>query len=142
GAPISARKRLAHLALAAVVLLVVSLCWAIIVDLTPAGQRPFVSDSGTNSELSLALGYNGLGRFTQALFPGVSVLHILGMNIDLSIVPAFAADIGNPGFFRLLSPILGSQVSRLLPLALVGLVVAATQVGCRLPLDRRGQSLL
>jgi 4-amino-4-deoxy-L-arabinose transferase-like glycosyltransferase len=143
GAPLSWRKRLGHLALATVVLLVVSLAWAVVVDLTPASQRPFVSDSGTNSELSLMFGYNGLGRFTQALFPGVSVLHILGMNIDLSIVPAFASDIGNPGWFRLLSPVLGSQVSWLLPLALVGLVAAtATQVRRRLPLDRRGQSLL
>jgi 4-amino-4-deoxy-L-arabinose transferase-like glycosyltransferase len=143
GAPISWRKRLGHLALAGVVLLVVSLAWAVIVDLTPASQRPFVSDSGTNSELSLIFGYNGLGRFTQALFPGVSILHILGMNIDLSIVPAFASDIGNPGWFRLLSPILGSQVSWLLPLALVGLVAAAaTQARRRLPLDRQGQSLL
>jgi 4-amino-4-deoxy-L-arabinose transferase-like glycosyltransferase len=142
GAPIAVRKRIAHLLLATVVLLIVSLCWATIVDLTPAGQRPFVSDSGTNSELSLALGYNGLGRFTQALFPGVSILHILGMNIDLTIVPAFAADIGNPGFFRLLSPILGTQVSWLLPLALIGLVVAACRVRFRLPLDHQGQSLL
>ncbi|MFI5268828.1 MAG: glycosyltransferase family 39 protein, partial [Chloroflexota bacterium] len=142
GAPISWRKRIIHLVLATVVLLVVSLSWATIVDLTPAGQRPFVSDSGTNSELSLALGYNGLGRFTQALFPGVSVLRILGMNIDLSIVPAFASDIGDPGFLRMLSPALGTQVSWLLPLALVGLVVAACRQRFRLPLDREGQSLL
>ncbi len=143
GPPVSWRKRLGHLGLALVVLLVVSLAWAVIVDLTPASQRPFVSDSGTNSELSLIFGYNGLGRFTQALFPGVSILHILGMNIDLSIVPAFASDIGNPGWFRLLSPVLGSQVSWLLPLALIGLVIAAaTQVRRLLPLDRQGQSLI
>ena len=142
GAPLPWRTRLAHLAVATGVLLAVSLCWAVVVDLVSAGQRPFVSDSGTNSELSLALGYNGLGRFTEALFPGVKVLHVLGMSIDLTVAPAFAGDIGDPGFLRLLSPTLGGQVGWLLPLALLGLIAAARGVAPRLPLDRRGQSLL
>ncbi len=61
-------KRLGHLALAAVVLLVVSLSWAVAVDLTPASARPYVGSSGNNSELNLALGYNGLQRLTGGLF--------------------------------------------------------------------------
>lgn len=127
GAPLTLHRRLLHLSLAAVVLLMIALSWAVIVDLTPAAQRPFVSDSGTNSELSLALRYNGLGRLTQALFSGLSGLHLLGITLDLKVVPAFAPEIGDPGPFRLLSPTLGSQVSWLLPLALFGLVAAATE---------------
>ncbi len=50
------------LALASVLLLVVSLSWAVAVDLTPASQRPYVGSSSTNSELNLALGYNGMER--------------------------------------------------------------------------------
>jgi 4-amino-4-deoxy-L-arabinose transferase-like glycosyltransferase len=46
-------------------LLVVSFAWITAVDLTPAAQRPYVSDSGTNSEVSLALGYNGIGRLAR-----------------------------------------------------------------------------
>lgn len=57
-------KRIIHLTLATVVILVVSFSWAIAVDLTPADQRPYVDSSTKNSELDLILGYNGLGRIT------------------------------------------------------------------------------
>lgn len=62
GAPISWRKRILHLVLALVVLLVVSFSWIEIVDHTPTSQRPYVGSSTDNSELSLTLGYNGLER--------------------------------------------------------------------------------
>src|SRR6266436_5251838 len=61
-APHSLRKRIGHLALAGVLLLAVSLSWVVAVDLTPASQRPFVGSTQDNSELSLALGYNGIQR--------------------------------------------------------------------------------
>src|SRR5579885_998232 len=51
--------RLGQLAVAALVMLVISLSWAGIVDLTPASQRPYVGSSQNNSEISLAIGYNG-----------------------------------------------------------------------------------
>jgi 4-amino-4-deoxy-L-arabinose transferase-like glycosyltransferase len=63
-APIRWPKRLAHLAVGTVVVLVVSLSWAVAVDLTPADGRPWIGGSQTNSVLNLALGYNGLGRVT------------------------------------------------------------------------------
>ncbi|HYB02071.1 MAG TPA: glycosyltransferase family 39 protein [Ktedonobacteraceae bacterium] len=66
-APRSIWKRVGHLALAGLVLLVVSFSWITVVDLTPASQRPYVDSTQDNSELSLAIGYNGierlLGRF-------------------------------------------------------------------------------
>src|SRR6266852_7197628 len=61
-APRSIWKRIGHLALAGVLLLVVSLSWVVAVDLTPASQRPYVGSTQDNSELSLALGYNGIQR--------------------------------------------------------------------------------
>lgn len=61
-APTSVRRRVLHLALALLVLLAVSLSWATVVDLTPASQRPHVGTTQDNSELSLALGYNGIQR--------------------------------------------------------------------------------
>ena len=90
GAPLPLRRRVLHHSLAAVLLLVVSLSWAVIVDLTQVSQRPFVSDSGSNSELSPAHGYNGLGRVTQALFSCLTGVHILWITIDLQVAPAFA----------------------------------------------------
>src|SRR5439155_9848965 len=61
-APHRLRKRIGHLVLAGVLLLVVSLSWVVAVDLTPASQRPYVGSTQDNSELSLALGYNGIQR--------------------------------------------------------------------------------
>jgi 4-amino-4-deoxy-L-arabinose transferase-like glycosyltransferase len=61
-APVSIWKRLWHLALALLLLLVVSFSWAAIVDLTPASQRPHVGSTQDNSEIGLALGYNGIQR--------------------------------------------------------------------------------
>ena len=54
--------KLGKLALATALLLVVSLSWATMVDLTPADQRPYVGSSQDNSELNLILDYNGLNR--------------------------------------------------------------------------------
>jgi 4-amino-4-deoxy-L-arabinose transferase-like glycosyltransferase len=54
--------KLGKLALATVLLLVISLSWAFVVDSIPASQRPYVGSSGDNSVLSLITGYNGLDR--------------------------------------------------------------------------------
>src|SRR5207302_4672517 len=54
--------RIGQLALAALLMLTISLSWAVAVDLTPASQRPYVGSSQDNSEISLALGYNGIQR--------------------------------------------------------------------------------
>jgi 4-amino-4-deoxy-L-arabinose transferase-like glycosyltransferase len=129
-APGRLRRRIGHLALATVALLAVSLSWAVAVDLTPASLRPYVGSSGTNSELNLALGYNGLSRLLggsgtpggggngNALFNG-----------------------GPAGLFRLLGTTLGGQVSWLLVLAVLGLAAAATFVPWRKP-DARSRSLV
>lgn len=62
GAKEGIRRKVAKLAVATVLMLVVSLSWATVVDLTPANQRPYVGSSGDNSALNLAIGYNGLQR--------------------------------------------------------------------------------
>jgi 4-amino-4-deoxy-L-arabinose transferase-like glycosyltransferase len=61
-APHSIRKRVGHLALAALLLLAVSFSWIATVDSIPASQRPYVDSTTDNSELTLALGYNGVQR--------------------------------------------------------------------------------
>lgn len=58
------KRKAITLAAAAVVLMAVSLSWAVVVDSTPADQRPYMGSSGTNSVLNLAFGYNGLSRLT------------------------------------------------------------------------------
>ncbi|MCK4489194.1 MAG: glycosyltransferase family 39 protein, partial [Anaerolineales bacterium] len=54
--------RIWHLATATVLLLAVSLSWAVIVDLTPAEDRPFIGSSQDNTVMELIVGHNGLSR--------------------------------------------------------------------------------
>src|SRR5947199_4807552 len=61
-APRSIWKRIGHLALAGLLLIVVSFSWIGAEDSTPASQRPYVGSTQNNSEISLALGYNGIQR--------------------------------------------------------------------------------
>ncbi|GCE28842.1 mannosyltransferase [Dictyobacter alpinus] len=61
-APRKVWTRVWHLLLALLVMFVLSLSWALAVDLTPASMRPYVGSTQDNSELSLAFGYNGLNR--------------------------------------------------------------------------------
>ena len=56
------KKRFFHVGLAVLVLLAVSLSWAVVVDSIPADQRPYIGGSGDNTVLGLAINYNGLNR--------------------------------------------------------------------------------
>jgi 4-amino-4-deoxy-L-arabinose transferase-like glycosyltransferase len=58
-------KRIISSAISIVILVMVSFSWVIAVDLTPAQNRPYVGSSGTNSELNLTFGNNGIGRLTS-----------------------------------------------------------------------------
>lgn len=62
GAPIRWRGKLVSLALATVLLLIVSFAWALAVDLTPADERPYVGSSQDNTVTELIIGHNGLAR--------------------------------------------------------------------------------
>ncbi|HEX8994764.1 MAG TPA: glycosyltransferase family 39 protein [Ktedonobacterales bacterium] len=124
-APISWRARLGHLALAGLLMLVVSLSWVTIVDLTPASMRPYVGSSQTNSELELALGYNGIQRLTGGLghlFSGGATSTASGATTNTG--PGGVGENGQPGIFRLLNAQLGGQASWLLALGAVGLLAS------------------
>lgn len=56
------KKKLAVLAAATVILIGVTLSWAVAVDLVPEENRPYIGGSETNSVLELAFGYNGIAR--------------------------------------------------------------------------------
>lgn len=57
-------KKAAIMTAATIVLLVVSLSWAVAVDTIPQASRPYIGGSQTNSVLELAFGYNGMQRLT------------------------------------------------------------------------------
>jgi 4-amino-4-deoxy-L-arabinose transferase-like glycosyltransferase len=96
--------RIGHLALAALLLLTISLSWAVAVDLTPAGSRPYVGSSQDNSEISLALGYNGIQRLLgQFGFGGSNAGSSTSGNTTRQFPPAgsnsgtFTGDFPQPG---------------------------------------------
>jgi len=166
-APKSWWKRIGHLALAAVVLLAISLSWALTVDLTPTSQRPYVGSSQDNSEISLALGYNGInrllgqfGRGPRANIPGRSSTGSGNGGPTVGTPPPPAAngnaasaqqvpegfggnfETGAPGPFRLFNEPLAGQIAWLLPLAILGVVALTWQRRPRLQEDRQQQSLV
>ena len=59
---ISFKKKIGHLVIGSVMLIAVSFSWAVIVDLVPAQNRPYVGSSTNNSEMELIIGHNGLER--------------------------------------------------------------------------------
>lgn len=56
------KKRISHLFIGTIILLLVSLSWAIAVDLVPASNRPYVGSSTNNTVMELIIGHNGLER--------------------------------------------------------------------------------
>jgi 4-amino-4-deoxy-L-arabinose transferase-like glycosyltransferase len=103
-APVSLGRRLLHLLGALGAVVVAGGWWIVAVELTP--DRPYIGGSQTNSVLELTLGYNGLGRLT-----GDEVGSVGG-----------GRGWGTPGWSRLLSAEMGSQIAWLLPAALVLLI--------------------
>ncbi|MDQ6709877.1 MAG: glycosyltransferase family 39 protein [Candidatus Dormibacteraeota bacterium] len=109
-APGRLRRRFGQLLAAAGMLLVSSGWWLVIVDLIPAGSRPFIGGSTNNTVLNLVLGYDGLGRIFGTAGPGPG--GGAGANFG-----------GASGLLRMFNTQVGGQISWLLPLALVGLGV-------------------
>ena len=54
--------RVRRLALGGLAMAVVGLAWPLLVALTPAADRPWISGTSDNSVWSLIIGYNGVGR--------------------------------------------------------------------------------
>lgn len=61
---VSMKKRIGHLIIGTAILVAVSLSWAVIVDLVPAKNRPYVDSSTNNTVMELILGHNGAERLS------------------------------------------------------------------------------
>lgn len=109
-APASFRRRLLHL-LGALGALIVSAGWYVaLVELWPASSRPYIGGSTNNSLLELALGYNGLGRLLGGSGNGGG---------GGSANTGFG---GSTGITRMFGSAFGTEISWLLPAALIALV--------------------
>ncbi|GAC1558609.1 MAG: glycosyltransferase family 39 protein [Ktedonobacteraceae bacterium] len=154
--------RIWHLALFTVVFFVLSISWLLVVDLTPASQRPYVGSTQTNSEISLAFGYNGLNRLhiggrntgfggnrrtvgadtTRNGQAGASNGNTPNRTQQLQAGTPVAFESGAPGLFRLFSVSLGGQIAWLLPFALLGIAALAWQKRLDLQKDRQQLGLI
>ncbi|MBI5964996.1 MAG: glycosyltransferase family 39 protein [Chloroflexi bacterium] len=64
-------RKIINLGIATVLLIAVSLSWAVVVDLTPADSRPYIGSSGNNTVMGLITGHNGSSRLFGGFFgPG------------------------------------------------------------------------
>jgi 4-amino-4-deoxy-L-arabinose transferase-like glycosyltransferase len=129
-APVSLRRRIAQLGIAAAMMVIASGWWVAVVQLTPAADRPYIGGSQNNSILNLIFGYNGLGRLT-----GNESGSVGGTGATGSMW-------GPTGILRLFNDSFGGQVSWLLPAAMILLVAGLAFTLKRTRTDRTRAALL
>ncbi|MFJ8931902.1 glycosyltransferase family 39 protein [Streptomyces sp. NPDC102364] len=108
-APVRVRKRFGQLALSAVAMIVAGGWWVAIVELWPASSRPYIGGSQNNSFLELTFGYNGLGRINGEEAGSVGGGGGVGGT----------GQWGETGLTRMFNSEIGSQISWLIPAALI-----------------------
>jgi 4-amino-4-deoxy-L-arabinose transferase-like glycosyltransferase len=108
-APNPLRSRIRRLLLAGLALVVSAGWWVAAVALWPASSRPYIGGSQDNSILNLVFGYNGFGRIT-----GNETGSVVGGG-----GPGGAGAWGRTGITRLFGSEMGTQISWLLPAALL-----------------------
>ena len=77
--------------LGSVVLLVVSLSWAVIADLVPSGDRPFIGSSTNNTVMELIIGHNDAWRVFSGSDPILTLDQFKKLVADGSIWYAMAS---------------------------------------------------
>lgn len=107
-------KRIGHL-LVATVAMIVSAGWFVVVTmLVPASSRPYIGGSTNNTFMDLVWGYNGVGRISGGGNGG-------GPGGGGQAGSSFG---GSTGLNRLFSSEMGNEISWLLPVALLALAFA------------------
>ena len=117
-APFDWRGHLRWLSASVAALAIVGLSWAVAFDLTPTHDRPYAGSSKDNSMLELVVMHNGLERFMRnrpvaAPTPGPAVAS-----------PVELYDAVPVGPLRLARPMFAGQFSWMLPLAVLGAILA------------------
>ena len=139
------KSRVAHLAAGTLLLAVLSLAWVVAVDLTPEEMRPYVGSTRNNRMLELAVGHNAMARIGGPRGMGRGPRQPMGpppgnMGPPPNMRPPLPGpggmrqgprqggpggnETGAPSVLRLFEKPLAGQVSWLLPLALLGGLLA------------------
>ena len=103
------KKKFIHFMAPLAILVISSLWWAFLVDMTQTDKRPYVGGSRTNSVMELMLFYNGI----QRLLPPPGGMNDLPRNMPPApgMPPNPVIETGKPGIFRLLEKPLAGQIS-------------------------------
>ncbi|MBP7935440.1 MAG: glycosyltransferase family 39 protein [Phycisphaerae bacterium] len=158
GALAARGTRVAHLAAATVVLVMVSLSWPLFVDLSPADARPYVGDTQTNSVLGLAFHLQGLQRMVGNRPPpgsGPSSPPVTDRTQPGPRMPGppfargpgtgeeeFTGHGGHPGPLRLANRDLAGHVTWLVPFAAIGAACIVSVLPRWRPLSPMHQNVL
>ncbi|MBE0672511.1 MAG: glycosyltransferase family 39 protein [Anaerolineales bacterium] len=59
-------RKIINLGIATILLVAVSLSWALVVDLVPADSRPYIGSSDNNTVMGLIFGHNGISRLDNS----------------------------------------------------------------------------
>jgi 4-amino-4-deoxy-L-arabinose transferase-like glycosyltransferase len=130
-APAGRLRALRQLLAGGAVMAAVGLAWPLLMWLTPASSRPYISGTDDNSIWSLILGYNGLGRlFGQDGGPGGGMGGTSGV---------FG---GSAGPLRLLNAALGGQAGWFLGFAAVAAIALAVTTRLRRTDARTGYLII
>ena len=110
--------------------------WVAIVQLTPASSRPYIGGSQDNSFWNVLFGYNGFGRLT-----GNETGSVGGQSAGVGGVGG-GPSWGPTGWYRMFNVQFGTQISWLLPAALVLLVAGMVWSARRARTDRLRAALV
>jgi 4-amino-4-deoxy-L-arabinose transferase-like glycosyltransferase len=130
-APATLRRRVVQLAWSGLGIVVGAGWWIAAVMLTPAADRPYIGGSTDNSLWNVIFGYNGFGRLT-----GNETGSVGGGPTGTG------GRWGATGLLRMFGTDFGSQISWLLPAALILLVVGLIWTGRSARTDRTRAGLL
>ena len=103
-APTTLWRRVRQIGVATLAMVVAGGWWVAVVELIPAADRPYIGGSQDNDFLSLTFGYNGFGRLTGD---------------ETGSVGGGGGGWGATGWTRMFGSEVGSQISWLLPTALL-----------------------
>lgn len=118
-----------------VIMLIVSLSWATIVELTPSSKRPYIDSSSSNSVYELILGHNGMERLfgkdsynsknTSNSTPKVNLSNNADINPNNIIQNTSQGDdyIGDASIYRLWISSIYGQISWLLLLSIISILI-------------------
>ncbi len=120
-------KRIWHVILGGLAIVVSAGWWVAVVELLPASMRPYIGGSQTNSFLELTFGYNGLGRITGD---------------ETGSVGGGGGNWGSTGLGRMFNAEIGGQISWLIPAALILLAAGLCLRGRRPRTDTRRAAYL